>query len=413
MIRLPSLGIDYYKYSVAAILASLASGIQFITISWFLYTTTGNAWSVGAAMIISTIPGILFSTWIGAFVDRRKPRNICGITDLVRSAAWLCAALATLSGHRAAIAIPLIYAALLVSATCDCFFQPAIGAMVRNIVQRDRLLQANVVSSVCMQVGVTVGVSAGGVLVLALGVHGALLLVAAVFVLSGALIFWVSEGAAEPIQATLGRTSLIEDYRAAARHLMDNKALPTVCTVLVLAFANMNFCNVVMPIFVARDLGATSIDFGMIDSAWGMGSIAGGLLLPFIARRLSATALGLLGLTFMSFALLMLSVAEIPRYAAVVMFTMGTFNCVMRVSADTAILHNVAPTFYAKIKSLTMMVIAYCSLTIYGVVGHWGDALSIRWLYRIDAMFLIVCVLASLAFLLRRRFAEAKDICAL
>jgi MFS transporter, DHA3 family, macrolide efflux protein len=410
MIRLPSLGIDYYKYAVAATLASFASGVQFITISWFLYTTTQSAWSVGAAMILSTIPGILFSTWIGAFVDRRRPRNICGVTDFVRSAAWLVAAIATFAAHGSTVAIPVIYAALFVSATCDCFFQPAIGAMVRNVVQREKLLQANVFSSVCMQVGVTVGVSAGGVLVLGLGVHGTLILVAAFFVLSGTSIFSIAEGNAESTRVSVGKTSLLADYRAAARHLMDSKALPTVCAVLVLAFANMNFCNMALPIFVARDLAGSSIDFGMIDSAWGMGSIAGGFILPFVARRLGAPTLGLLGLTAMSGALVVLSIVGIPHYAAIVMFLMGCFNCIMRVSADTAILHTVAPAYYAKIKSLTLMLIAYLSLTIYGVVSHWGDALSMRWLYRIDAMLLTVFVAVALAFLLRRRIAEARSV---
>ncbi|SAK51105.1 major facilitator transporter [Caballeronia catudaia] len=407
MIRLPPLGRDYYKYASAAFLASFSGGVQFIAISWHLYTSTGSAWSVGVAMIVSTLPGILGSTWIGAFVDRRSPRAICAAADFLRGVAWLCAAVAI---QFPGMAIPVIYAALFCSATCDCFFQPAIGGMVRDMVPHERLLQANIVTNMSMQVGVTTGASAGGALVVLIGAYGTLGLVAAALVLSGVLIYSIGNRAsATPSPASNTPRSVLTDYQVTFRYLAKNNALLIPCAVLIMAYANMNFCNTAMPIFVARDLKGSSVSFGLVDAFWGFGSIAGGLLLPLFARRARAATQGLCGLLAMSATLTFLSLAGEPVLAAAAMFMMGALNCMMRVSADTAMLQTVVPALYAKVKSLTLMLIACLSLAVYAGVSRWGDSLSMRSLFRVDAALLATFVAAALVCLLGARHASRRD----
>lgn len=403
MIRLPALGHAYYRYAASALLASFAGGMQFVALSWFLFSYTGSAWSMGAAMIVSTLPGIMLSPWIGALVDRGDPRRICAWTDIVRGLMWAAAAL---SANIDTLVVPVLYAAIFISAICDCFFLPAIGAMIREIVPRERLLQANVVSNASMQIGVTLGGVLGGVLVAIVGAVGSVATISAAFVLSGALIMSIRTRVVPTLAAASGaehRPSLLDDYRETLEYLRGRPVVIAFCAILVLTYGNMNFCNTVLPIFVARDLRASSFDFGLIDAFWGFGSIAGGFLLSTFAKRVMPIRVGIIGLVSMAASLTLLSTAVSPLNAAAVNFVMGSMNCMLRVNTDTALLHEAPPRLYGKLKSMTMMLIAMVSLFAYATVGAFGDAVSVRSFYRAVGAVLLLSVLVGGALFWRRR----------
>lgn len=400
MIRPPSLGLAYYRYVVSALLASFAGGMQFVALSWFIFTYTGSAWSMGVAMVVSTLPGIIFSPWIGSLVDHGNPRRISAWTDILRGMIWTTAALSVKFG---AIAVPALYAAMFFSAICECFFQPAIGAMVREIVPRERLLKANVVTNASMQVGVTLGGILGGVFVATLGAVWSVATIAAAFLLSGALIMSIRVNITKTQAMANRRPSLREDYRETLEYVKGRPEVVAFCAILVLTYGNMNFCNTVLPIFVARELSASSFEFGLIDAFWGFGSIAGGFMLSVLAKRYPPIRIGAIGLVSMGVALLLLSVGVTPLYTIAINFMMGGINCILRVNTDTALLHETPARLYGKVKSMSMMLIAIVSLGVYTTVGILGDALSVRTFYRAAGFLLILSVMGGLIRVAKRR----------
>jgi MFS family permease len=393
--RFTHLGSDFRKYALAAVLASFAGGMQFIALSWFLYKATGTAWSLGLSMIISTLPAIVMGTWAGARVDRSNPRTVCAVADLVRGLALLVAAVA---GSFPALTVPVLYGVVLVSAICDSFFHPAIGAMVRNLVPKDRLLDANVLANTSVQIGGLLGASIGGALVVWLGAAHAMQLNFVAFIASGLLIFAIDGKRHVPAPtAPPGRGGVLADYRGTFVYLREHPALLGLGALQILVYANFYVCNTALPVFVDRDLGASASAFGLIDSLWGFGAIAGGLTLSVVSRLMTGARISVVGLACMVAVITGLSVAINVPQAAIAYVAIGFLNCVLRIGSDTMMIGSADPAHYGKIKSTVMMFIAWFGLLIYAAVGFWGDRVSMRWIYRADAALLAVGLLVALA----------------
>ena len=162
VMRLP----EYRKYYAASLLAAIGSGMYFVAVSWYLFTTSGSTLAIGWSFIATTLPGLLLSPVVGVLVDRWKSRHVCAVADVARAALLLAMALGMASGR---LEPWHIYVASFFIALGDNFFQPAIGALVRDLVARENLLPANIVGSMAIQVGLLLGASAGGFAVAAFG----------------------------------------------------------------------------------------------------------------------------------------------------------------------------------------------------------------------------------------------------
>jgi len=93
-------------------------------------------------------------------------------------------------------------------------------------------------------------------------------------------------------------------------------------------------------------------------------------------------------------------VVSIPQ-AAFAYFSIGLLNCVLRIGSDTLLIGGADPAHYGKIKSAVMMFIGWFSFVVYAGVGFWGDRISMRWIYRVDAALLAVGLVLALAFTMR------------
>jgi len=354
-------------------------------------------------MIVSTLPGILFSPWIGAFIDGHNTRTICAVAELIRAVTWLAA---TALVQFQMIAMPIIYLAIFISAVCECFFQPAIGAMIRDIVPREHLLNANIFSNTSMQVGVSLGTFFGGTLVALLGATHSFSLIFGSFLISGLLIFSIDPRYTrlDP-HVSLRNNGVLRDYINTARYIRNgNRLLLGLAILQIAVYSNAYVCNMLLPIFVNKELNASAASFGIIDASWGWGSIIGGLILPFFTHKINTFKINMLGLFCMAIVLTTLSFSKSTFQSSLAYLIIGFFNCIMRITVDTVMLNIIEPGYYSKIKSSVMMLISCLSLFIYAGLAYTGETLSTRWLYRIDALVLILVVLFGLciALLIRR-----------
>lgn len=382
-------GREFRKYIAASILTAIGSGMYFVAISWYIYSTSGSAMAVGWVLIVSSLPGLLFSPWIGVLVDRWNVRSICIVSDFARALILMFVAA---SMYYEVLGLTSIYLATFLIALCENFFQPAVGALIRDIVPKERLLDANVSSSMSMQIGLLMGASIGGFLVALLGTQSVVFVNVISFSISGFLTLWIKHTPA--IKHSVDRsvtTSAIREFYDAIHYAIGTRFVIGLAIQQMFIYVTLSVCNTLLPIFVDRELSAGAQGFGLIDAVWGVGAICGGFSLTYIVKKIHAEWFGVVGLGAISLLLFIFLTANSVFQAAFAYFWLGAFVVMIRVNSDTLIAISVEPSHFGKVKAAISMLISYLSLIAYAGVGYLGDIISVRWIY----LMLSVVILCS------------------
>lgn len=151
---------------------------------------TGSASLMGLLMTAGTIPVLLLSPFGGTFADRHSRVRIMVWTDLLSGLLIAgFAAFIWLRPHDTAVGIPLLFVTSVIVGIVRAFFMPAAGALIPDLVPREKLPAANSMNQLSLQGSLFTGQAVGGVLYKAFGasilfcIDGVSYLIAAVFTL--------------------------------------------------------------------------------------------------------------------------------------------------------------------------------------------------------------------------------------
>lgn len=103
--------------------------MQAIAINWYLLQATNNPMSIGFAIAISYLPGLILSPFAGIFSDRRDSLFITVATDFMRAFMVVLIALYFVSETRNTAPI---YILLVLLATGEVLFAPASQTLIRE-----------------------------------------------------------------------------------------------------------------------------------------------------------------------------------------------------------------------------------------------------------------------------------------
>ena len=258
----------------AARLVSVAGSVSAgVALAVVLYTRTGSATWVGAALLIAFAVPAVFSPISGLISDRFDRRRVLVVSDLLGAACFLGMA----AVHAPAALLVLAFAAALAAAP----FLPTSGSLIPAVATEEDLPWANSRLTVAVTAGRLVAPLIGAGLVVAIGGSAAFIVNACSFVLSALLISTLSghfraaetEAGAPPFSVTQG-------FRLLFTH-------PTL-RALTLGFALVDVGNgLVMPAEVplAHLLGAGTFGYGAMVAIWSAGGLAGAQLYPRMLGR--------------------------------------------------------------------------------------------------------------------------------
>jgi len=283
-----------------------------------------------------TLPRLLFGSVAGVFVDRWDRKRTMIISDLLRAVVLLPLLLVAAGGP-----LWLVYVVAFVEAAVSQFFLPAKSALVPNLVAERHLGAANSLNSLGESIPSLVGPLLGGALLGLIGLAGLVLLDAASYLISAALISLISarsaapeEEPADPAEATTSAwAGALREWLEGLRLLGGGSGGDSrVAAVFAVAMVGEGVITVLIIAFVKDVLGGGATEFSWIISAYGAGGIAGGFLAAWLGAAigevrllaLSAAANGVLLLLMFNIPLLPLVVAlGVPAGATVVGWFVG------------------------------------------------------------------------------------------
>jgi hypothetical protein len=172
-------------------------------------------------------------------------------------------------------------------AVAGLLFSPAITAVFPRVVPPEHLTRANGVWSATLAVLNVGAYAVGGGVVALVHPSGALLLDAATFVISGALLAVVPLPAIQASPSDRGMWAFLHDSVAGVRDLWHDRYLRRV--ILIVGPMNMVFgpLQVFSLVFSRVVLHGGPVSYGAIEAASGLGSVAAGLTVSRVAPWLT------------------------------------------------------------------------------------------------------------------------------
>ena len=272
--------------------------VQFALI-WWLTLETGSATVLAIATLIGLLPQVLLGPFAGALVDRWKRRQVILAADTaIAMATLLLAYLFAID----AVGIGTIYGLLLVRGIGESFHWPAMSAATSLMVPEEQLTRVQGLNSM-LQGGLNIiAAPLGAILLSLLPIQGILMIdvvTAAFAVLPLALIRIPEVSQRNDLSSPEKAPTYWQDFRSGLRYV---RSWPGLLMLMALAMM-VNFlltpAGSLMPILVTEHFEGGALQLGWIESAFGFGMLAGGLVLGAwggFKKRIKTTMAGLFGL---------------------------------------------------------------------------------------------------------------------
>ena len=256
------------------------------------YSPGSEGLAVSGLLLARFIPSMLISPVAGVLVDRFDRKWLLGISNLLRVGVVLMFLL-TLDNPGL---LWLIYLLSVIQFILSSVFEPGQSSLIPNLVRREDLVLANTLISVTWSVMLALGAVAGGVVATLFGTAVALMINAMTFMVATLLIMSIRVYTRNVDRVVVGEVAHSED-KGFIEGLRFLRRTPEAASALLVKFGNsLGNVDTLMAIFATQIfvMGTDGqLSLGIMYSAFGLGAIAGPLILnrfndgsPRVMRRL-------------------------------------------------------------------------------------------------------------------------------
>lgn len=270
--------------------------VQFALV-WWLAQKSGSATILAIATLAGMLPQIVFGPFAGALVDRWNRRLILIVSDSLIALFTLLLAWLFATGR---VEIWHVYAIMAVRSLGGAFHYPAMTASTPLMVPEEHLTRINGMNQSLQGLMALVAPPVGALLISVLPTQSVLFIDVGTAMLAVLpLLFLTIPQPQRKARATEGRTSLFQDVRDGINYVRRWPGLVAILLIAVLLNFLLTPTGSLMPLLITKHFGKGALEFGLTDSAWGLGVIAGGILLGVwggFKRKVVTSFVGITGI---------------------------------------------------------------------------------------------------------------------
>lgn len=286
----------------ANLFSQLGSMIQSIAAAWLMTELTRSHTLIAAVQASATLPILLFGVFAGAIADNYDRRRIMLAAQIGMLIASAVLAALTWKGVIGPYGLLFFTLAVGVGTALNA---PAWQASVRVQVEPRDLPQAISLNTIAVNLGRSVGPALGGVLVAATSVALAFALNAVSFLaLIVVLLRW------RPDVPPPVRRPMLPSIRTGLAYCAQSDPVRRVLIRGLCVGIGGSALQSLLPAVVRDSLHADELAFGAMLAGFGLGSIAGALVVTKLRRRIGAEAVVRLGAIAYAVAILALGLAD-------------------------------------------------------------------------------------------------------
>jgi MFS family permease len=330
---------------------------------------SGHRWAplaVSGVLLSVAIPTIVLGPIAGVFVDRWDKRRTMLVMDVLR--AGLIVVLLLNSRHtQIGVQLASVYVIVSLASACTNFFGPARLVVLRDIVPEADLTRAAGRQQTTNMLSTIVGPAIAAPLFIALGVQWALVVNAASFLVSFALISLVRLPSVEHVSAA--RESVRGELGAGLRYFASNRVLMVLIMSVVLVFLGFGAFTALNVFFLMENLHAPVRLYGLLTASTGAGAVLGTLASTALARRIRP--LQALWLSLMTMGILDLAYARMSSLipAVIVLFLTGLPAALYHIVLNPIVLQVTPREFVGRVAAILSPAFSLASLCSVALAG--------------------------------------------
>jgi MFS family permease len=333
---------------------------------------SGGTRAVGLLFFARFVFAALAAPWLGLLADRRSRRQLMLIADVVRAAIFAGVTVIAITGGSAYIVYVLAITSTIISGS----YPPAQAALMPTLVDSpEELTAANVVGNTISSLGMFAGPAVAGIL---LALSGP----AAVFALNGALFVWSAIFIAmvprdEPPPRPERPPRFLPELLAGVTTVLSKKALRVVVGLSATMTLVDGALEVLLVVVALRLLEGGNAALGWLNTAIGVGSVLGALVVAaFVSRRRLAGGF-VVGILLSSIPLALIAAVSTLAPAIVLIGALGIGSILVQVNSVTLLQrsadNDVLGRVFACLQTLMLGTLAIGSLATPAIVSWLGS----------------------------------------
>jgi MFS family permease len=295
---------DFSLLWLAQLISTAGSALTDLAAGIYVFRETGSALAVGLTLMVTAAPSLVVGLLAGVFVDRHDRKKIMMWTCLIQ--AVTVGLIAVVLGMDA-IAIPGLFALLLINAGIRQFFDPAHDSLIPEMASDEELAAANSFLSIAAFGSTAIGFAGAGLLA-SFDLRLAFVLDALSFVICALLI---SAMGRYPMPVPEGEANvqvIVENLKSGLGTLFGTQVLRSLFLVGAIMFFSFGLWNVLLLPMSLRELHATEFQYGLQEGLTSVGFVLGSFFMARFSNRLpesiwvavGLTAMGICGIAYAS-----------------------------------------------------------------------------------------------------------------
>jgi MFS family permease len=307
-----------------------------VALAVFAYRA-GGATAVGLVALVRLLPAAVVAPFAALLGDRFRRKRIMVAADLARACAMAGAAAAVFGGASAAT----VYALAVITAVTGTAFQPAQSALLPLLARSaEELSAANATSTTLEGVGFFVGPALGGLLLVVSSIGAVFAVTAALFVWSALVLGRI--GTDSRGGPGVEADSILREALAGFRAIVSERRLRLLVGLYGAQTLAAGILRVLLVVTALRILELGPSGVGFLNSAVGVGALAGMLVVLALIGTSRLTAVFRLGILLWGVPLALLGIWPSVAAALVLFGILGMGNTLVDVTGLT-LLQRAAP----------------------------------------------------------------------
>ncbi|WP_217589383.1 MFS transporter [Lentibacillus saliphilus] len=353
-------------------IAGVGDFIYLVTINILVFQMTGSAAAVAALWVIGPLVNVLTKFWTGSFIDYRSKRNIMMTTYLARGTLIF---VIPFLPH-----ITFVYGILILLSTAKAFFIPSSMTYMTQLVPRHIRKRYNSIQSLTTSGAFIIGPSIAGTLIMLTDLTMTLIITAFAFFIAALLLYFLPKKEVLDKQAipTLSIKQIKQDWSIVLTLLHDLKYV----TLVYVAYLGTTIFSFTMDaqevVFTQRVIGLSEIDYSLLISITGIGSIVGAFLLAVFFQKTSLRSLIAVGILMQTTGYLIYAFSWSFWSIAVGFTILGFFNAFLNAGITTFYQNNIPVKLMGRVTSILQLLQSLLQIIFVLAVGALADIIPLR-----------------------------------
>ena len=386
----------YYLIFTGQAFSILGSGLVQFALVWYLTQETGSATVLATATLAALLPETLLGPLAGALVDRINRRLVMILADAGVALATIALAILFATG---VIQVWHIYAALILRSIGGIFHFSAMNASTAMLVPSDQLQRVSGINQT-MRAAINIIAPPTGALVLGLlPIQGVLMIDVgtALLAILPLLFLSIPQPRREMNAEGKHKTSVLQDMKEGFAYIVAWPGVMAVIGMALLANFLLTPTGALMPLLITKHFGLGALQFGLMDSIFAFGMLAGGLTLSIWGgfKKKIWTAMG--GVIGIGVGTLLVGLA--PAYmfwlALFGMAVAGFMNPIINGPLMAILQASVKPEMQGRVMGVIISLSSLMTPLGLAIAGPFSDALGIRTWYMMAGIISLLMGIAA------------------